>query len=92
MTVGDYCLFYECSDESWKIRAEACLCLEEEKISEIDSQIPSNLKRCCAGIKGSFINDVNQILTIFDSPDPICHGFFGQGLKTRNYTDVKNGK
>ena len=46
MSLGEYCLYHECSD-TWKIRAETCICFSEEKIRQIDSQIPANVKRCC---------------------------------------------
>ena len=47
VTVGDYCLYYECNNDAWALRAEACLCFNESKIQDLDALIPGNVNRCC---------------------------------------------
>ena len=61
--MGDYCLYLECSD-TWKIRAETCICFSEEKIRQIEAQIPGNGKRCC---------DVINFYDVITSPNDPQH-------------------
>lgn len=73
ITVSDYCLYYECDDDKWVLRAEACICINETKVNELDISIPKNVKRCCPPINFYTIQqsrgNVNQEINCLFNPN-----------------------